>query len=70
MKLMINGNEEIIDIEGASITELLGYKKVQMPEMVSVEYNGRFLKREEYESVRVKEGDRIEFLYFMGGGIK
>ena len=39
-----------------------------MPEMVSVEYNGEILDRENFDSTAVKDGDEIEFLYFMGGG--
>jgi len=68
MNLIINGKTETIGFQECSIKELLSYKKVEMPEMVSVEYNGRFLKQDEYETIKVKEGDRIEFLYFMGGG--
>ncbi len=67
MKLIINGKEE--EIAGdLTIQELLAHKKVQTPEMVSVEINGVILKRSEFDVVRIKESDVIEFLYFMGGG--
>jgi sulfur carrier protein len=33
-----------------------------------VELNGEILDRPVFESTPVKEGDAIEFLYFMGGG--
>jgi sulfur carrier protein len=36
--------------------------------MVSVEVNGRILRRSEYEETTLKEDDKVEFLYFMGGG--
>ena len=39
-----------------------------MPEMVSVELNGQILKRAEFEQRILEEGDKVEFLYFMGGG--
>jgi sulfur carrier protein len=39
-----------------------------MPDMVSVELNGEILERSLFESTLLKEGDRVEFLYFMGGG--
>ena len=39
-----------------------------MPEMVSVEYNGEMLERDTFDTTQVKEGDSVEFLYFMGGG--
>ena len=68
MKLCINGKEETLDHAELSIFDLLNIKKVKMPEMVSVQINGDILKRSQFISALVKEGDRVEFLYFMGGG--
>ena len=68
MNIKINGEKEELTQESVSITELLTLKKVDMPEMVSVEYNGEILDRENFDSTAVKDGDEIEFLYFMGGG--
>lgn len=68
MDLVINGKTEKIELTEGSITELLKYKKVEMPEMVSVEYNGEFIKQAQYSTIKIKDGDKIEFLYFMGGG--
>ncbi len=67
MKLSINGKEEEIAGE-VTVRQLLALKQVQSPEMVSVELNGVILKRIEFETLKVKESDTIEFLYFMGGG--
>ena len=39
-----------------------------MPNMVSVELNGQILKRTEFEKTILKDDDKVEFLYFMGGG--
>jgi sulfur carrier protein len=50
------------------VSELLAALKVKMPEMVSVEYNGEILDRKRFADTPIKEGDRDEFLYFMGGG--
>ncbi len=69
MTIRINGKEEIIERE-SSIGELLVLKKVSMPDMVSVSLNEEFVKRDDFNSVMVKENDAIEFLYFMGGGGK
>jgi len=33
-----------------------------------VELNGDILEREQFEATCVKDGDAVEFLYFMGGG--
>ncbi len=67
MKLTINGEAKELR-DGLSITELLVVENVEMPEMVSVQLNDEFLKQDEYAATIVKEGDDINFLYFMGGG--
>jgi sulfur carrier protein len=67
MKLTLNGAEVEMP-EGLSVRQLLAERKVKTPEMVSVELNGKILERAAFEQTRVKEGDKLEFLYFMGGG--
>ena len=67
MKLTINGKEDNL-AEGLTISQLLIAQEVKMPEMVSVELNGQILKRSEFESTTLNQGDKVEFLYFMGGG--
>lgn len=67
MKLTVNGED--VDVpDGIPVTELLAVRKVKMPDMVSVELNGEILDRPLFESTRLKPGDKVEFLYFMGGG--
>ena len=36
--------------------------------MVSVQLNDEFIRQDEHKSVVLKDGDEINFLYFMGGG--
>jgi len=67
MKLIVNGKETDCS-ESLTVNELLVEQKVKMPEMVSVELNGQILRRPEFESTALKEGDKVEFVYFMGGG--
>ncbi len=67
MKLVVNG-KEVNGKEGLTVSELLVEQKVKMPEMVSVEINGQILKRTEFETTMLKDDDKVEFLYFMGGG--
>ena len=43
-------------------------QNVKMPQMVSVELNGQILKRSEFDRTVLKDDDKVEFLYFMGGG--
>ena len=67
MKIQVNG--EPVDVDGElTITGLLAERKVKMPDMVSVELNGEILSRVSFDGTSVKDGDKVEFLYFMGGG--
>ncbi len=67
MKLRIN-DEDVEFADGGSVADLLVAQKVSMPDMVSVELNGTILDRKTFGETILKEGDRVEFLYFMGGG--
>ena len=51
-----------------NVSELIKQNEVQQPEMVSVQVNEEFAERNDWESIQLKEGDRVDFLYFMGGG--
>jgi sulfur carrier protein len=67
MKLVVNGTD--VDVsDGINVSQLLVERKVKMPDMVSVELNETVLQRAEFETTRLREGDRVELLYFMGGG--
>jgi sulfur carrier protein len=67
MNLAVNGKETNIP-DGLTISELLVEENVKMPQMVSVELNGQILKRSEFDQTVLKDDDKVEFLYFMGGG--
>ena len=67
MNLVINGKETNIN-DGLTVNQLLAQENVQMPDMVSVELNGQILKRTRFEETVLKGDDKVEFLYFMGGG--
>ena len=67
MNLVVNGkNTDIVDI--LTVSGLLVKEDVKMPQMVLVELNGQILKRSEFETTRLKDNDKVEFLYYMGGG--
>ena len=48
--------------------ELIAAENVDMPEYVTVSINEEFVETEKKESTVLKDGDVVEFLYFMGGG--
>lgn len=68
MKLTVNGEVKLVEKTSLSVASLLDHEKVEMPEMVSVQLNGEFVRREDFANVTVNEGDQVDFLYFMGGG--
>lgn len=68
MNINVNGEKVVISSSQPTISELLTIQKVEMPETVSVQLNGEFVEREQYGSQTIKDGDTIDFLYFMGGG--
>lgn len=67
MKIQVNSKIQEHEDE-ISLADLLVKNKVEMPEMVSVQINGEFIKRENFKTTIIKEDDTIDFLYFMGGG--
>ena len=67
MKIKANGKDVVLEKE-TSIKELLTNLKVDMPEYVTVQVNEELVDSEDFEKTIVKEGDVVEFLYFMGGG--
>ncbi len=67
MNIRVNGDTKEIENE-VSISALLTIAEVKMPEMVSVELNGDILDRGNFDTTILKEDDKVEFLYFMGGG--
>ena len=54
--------------DGLTLPELIAQENVEMPEYVTVSINEEFVASEDKESTVLKEGDNVEFLYFMGGG--
>lgn len=67
MRVKINGKPE--DVQEATLLGLLKSKNVDL-RMVAVEVNSEMIDRDQYETTALKEGDEVEFLYFMGGGVK
>jgi sulfur carrier protein len=54
--------------EGLTVKALIAAEDVENPLYVTVTINDDFVKSDEVETKVIKDGDEIEFLYFMGGG--
>ena len=66
MKLTING-EITENIRAGTVRELLEELKVE-PNRVAVEVNLTVVRRADYGQYRLKEGDVVEIVNFVGGG--
>ena len=66
-KIYVNGEVQEVSLP-LNVSELIKRNEVKQPEMVSVQVNEEFAERNDWESIQLKEGDRVDFLYFMGGG--
>ena len=68
MKLTINGEVKVLDAADLNVTGLLACENVKYPETVSVQLNGKFVDRANFQDTTLQTGDSLDFLYFMGGG--
>lgn len=66
-KITVNGEAQEVQLP-LSLTELIKQNNVEQPEMVSVQVNEEFADRTEWDGIQIKDGDSVDFLYFMGGG--
>lgn len=69
MTITVAGNTKEYE-EGILLTTLIEKEEVENAEYVTVTINDEFIDREKFSATAIKEGDVIEFLYFMGGGAK
>jgi thiamine biosynthesis protein ThiS len=66
MKIIINGQEQTFDpITLAALVEQLGMKQ----DRVAVELNRNIVPRADWAATNLAEGDRLEIVHFVGGGI-
>ena len=54
--------------EGLTLPTLIEKENVDNPDYVTVTINDEFVERDNFPTTVLKEGDEVEFLYFMGGG--
>lgn len=66
MKVIINGENREIE-QPLNLVELL--KVYSLPsERIAVELNKKVIRRADWASVEVTDGDRLEVIHFVGGG--
>ncbi|UCH91882.1 MAG: sulfur carrier protein ThiS [Nitrospirota bacterium] len=65
MQLTINGKVE--NLEVSTVMDVLKAKDID-PQLVAVEVNTQMIDQENLGTTSLKEDDKVEFLFFMGGG--
>uniref|UniRef100_A0A7C4EJY2 Sulfur carrier protein ThiS n=1 Tax=Thermodesulfovibrio aggregans TaxID=86166 RepID=A0A7C4EJY2_9BACT len=65
MKVRVNGME--IEVNANTVEELLKELDIN-PQRVVVEVNLDIVKRDRFSSYKIKDGDSIEIVNFVGGG--
>ncbi|NPA57974.1 MAG: sulfur carrier protein ThiS [Aquificae bacterium] len=66
MKITVNGEEREVK-EGTTIKELVDQLGIKAPNY-AVAVGMEVIPKSEYETYRLKEGDRVEIVTFVGGG--
>lgn len=67
MQITVAGEKKEVK-DGLTLPELIEQKNVETPEYVTVSINDEFIETEAKTTTVLKDGDNVEFLYFMGGG--
>ena len=67
MKITVSGAEKEVK-DGLTLPELIEMENVETPEYVTVSINEEFVESAAKDSTVLKDGDNVEFLYFMVGG--
>lgn len=64
--IYLNGKKEEIE-DNMNLSKLLETKKIR-PEVVTVELNDKIVEKGKYDQTLLKPDDKLEFVYYMGGG--
>lgn len=64
--ITLNGNI-VSDQEGITLEELIRRQNF-VKSRIAIEINGRIIRKREYETTQVRDGDVIEVVSFVGGG--
>ncbi len=69
MEIRVNGEVRSLE-QSAPLIEVLRSSGVENPDLVAVQLNGEFVAGPDLPTTPVKEGDEVEYLFFVGGGAR
>lgn len=68
VRIQVNG-ESRAAASGATVADLLRELDIK-PDRVAVELNLEILDKQDFEGRRLEDGDRVEIISFIGGGME
>lgn len=66
MRVELNGEPKELD-EGTNLSTLIEQLSLA-PERVAVELNREVVRRTDWPTIQLSDGDRVEIVHFVGGG--
>lgn len=66
LTIIVNGKETNI-AEGSVLSDLVNSLELN-PERLAVELNRRIVRRADWHSTTISDGDKVEIVHFVGGG--
>lgn len=68
MNITVNGEQKEI-ADRAAVSDLINALGLK-PDRLAVELNRRIIRRMEWASTRLNDGDKVEIVHFVGGGAR
>jgi sulfur carrier protein len=67
MNIFLNNNSEIFSGDSMTVNELLKIKNFTF-KMLVIKINGTLVKKTEYETAEIHDGDEVHVLHLISGG--
>jgi sulfur carrier protein len=67
MHIDLNNSPDQLPGESLTIRDILRIKNFTFPNLV-VKINGKLIRKPEYDSAMVQEGDKVEIIHLISGG--
>ena len=67
MKIILNNNNEELSGAEMNVQQLLNIKKFTF-KMLIIKVNGTLIKKQDYENVIIKDGDKVDVIHLISGG--
>ena len=67
MKIVLNNRDDTFEFDELTISRVIELKQYTFPRVVT-KLNGKLIKKTEYPTTIVKDGDKLEIIHLISGG--